>query len=90
MEADRHNLFPVIGEFNANRSNYPFGEIPGESRKYGMCDIEIKRKITEPTKNIRRDIARAYFYMSYQYKVPLMGKKEEMLRMWNMMDPPDI
>ena len=53
MEADMHNLFPAIGEINASRSNYPFGEIPGELRKYGICDIEINREIAEPTENIQ-------------------------------------
>ena len=90
MEADMHDLFPVVGEINADRANYPFGEITGEKRKYGLCDMEIKRSVAEPTENIRGDIARAYFYMSYQYKVPLLEKKENMLRIWHVMDPPDI
>ena len=90
MESDMHNLFPAIGEVNGDRSNYPFGEISGESRKYGQCDVEIKRKVVEPTEKVRGDIARAYFYMSYQYKIPLLEKKEDILRMWHVMDPPDI
>ena len=45
MESDLHNLFPSIGEVNGDRSNYIFGEIPGESRVYGQCDIEIKKKL---------------------------------------------
>ena len=79
MESDMHNIFPAIGEINADRSNYPFGEIPGEPRKYGLCYMEIKRKIVEPTEKVRGNIARAYFYMSYQYDelfVPLDGDWE--------------
>ncbi len=89
MEADMHNLFPAIGEVNGDRSNYPFGEISGEPRRYGQCDIEIKKKVAEPTESIRGDIARAYFYMSNQYGVPLIGRFEDMLRLWHLNDPPD-
>lgn len=89
MESDMHNLFPAIGEIRGDRANYPFGEIRGEKRKYGQCDFEIKRKVAEPAENIRGDIARAYFYMSYQYHVPLLRRFEDMLRRWHVMDPPD-
>lgn len=89
MESDMHNLFPAIGEVNGDRSNYPFGEIKGEPRKYGQCDLEIKRKVAEPTESVRGDIARAYFYMSRQYGVPLLERFEDMLRMWHVSDPPD-
>ena len=89
MEADMHNLFPSIGEVNEDRSNYPFGKVKGEPRKYGKCDMEIKRKIAEPNETIRGDIARAYFYMSRQYGLPLLERVEDMLRMWHVSDPPD-
>ncbi|MEL0099318.1 MAG: endonuclease, partial [Opitutae bacterium] len=35
MEADPHNLVPVIGELNADRSNFAFGNLSGEERAYG-------------------------------------------------------
>ncbi len=87
-EADMHNLFPAIGEVNAHRLNYPFGEVIGEPRVYGQCDVEIQDKVAEPDETIRGDIARAYFYMSFQYKVPLPEAYEDMLREWHFSDPP--
>ena len=88
MEGDMHNLFPAIGEVNGDRSNYRYGEVIGEPREYGQCDVEIQDKVAEPDENIRGEIARAYFYMSVQYKVPIPESYEDMLREWHFSDPP--
>jgi deoxyribonuclease I len=88
MEADMHNMFPAIGEVNSARSNFQYGEVSGEPRKYGQCDIEIQGKVVEPDPKIRGDIARAWFYMSFQYKIPLAADYESMLREWHQQDPP--
>ena len=89
MAADMHNLFPSIGEITGDRAGYPVGEISKERRKYGECDVEINRKSLEPAESIRGDIARAYFYMSRLYGVPLRKRFEDMLRRWHLSDPPD-
>jgi len=83
-----HNLFPAIGEVNGDRSNYRYGEVLGEPRVYGQCDVEIQSQVAEPDETIRGDIARAYFYMSYQYKVSIPESYEDMLREWHFLDPP--
>jgi deoxyribonuclease-1 len=82
-----HNLFPTVGEVNGDRSNFVFGEIDGEERKYGECDFEVAERIAEPNKSIRGDIARSYFYMSHQYKMEIPDNYEEMLREWHLSDP---
>lgn len=87
-ESDMHNLFPSIGEVNAHRSNHPYGEVIGEPRDYGQCDVEIRGQVAEPDETIRGDIARAYFYMSFQYKVPIPAESEDMFREWHFLDPP--
>ena len=89
MESDLHNLFPSIGEVNGDRSNYVFGEISGEQRIYGKCDIEITKRTAEPTEKIRGDIARSYFYMMTLYNLSLDGEFLRMLKQWNKIDPPD-
>ncbi|MCK5808418.1 endonuclease [bacterium] len=91
MEADMYNLMPAIGEVNGDRSNYPFGIIPGEIRKYGACDIEIAGKKAEPAPDIRGDIARVYFYMesAYPQKGIITDKNREMLQKWDKSDPVD-
>ena len=98
MEADLQNLVPAVGELNADRSNYRFGNIPGEARVYGKCDFEVdrKRKIAEPPKSLRGDIARAYLYMHYAYKrkggksgLPLTKAQIARFVKWHRADPPD-
>jgi deoxyribonuclease-1 len=91
MEADLYNLVPSIGEVNGDRSNYNFGIVSGEVRKYGKCDIEIKNRAVEPNSIIRGDIARIYFYMSATYPKYIKLSKTElrMFREWDKFDPVD-
>lgn len=35
MEHDLHNLVPAVGELQADRSDFDFGELEGETRMYG-------------------------------------------------------
>jgi len=63
MGADLYNLYPSIGEVNGDRSNYSMAIIPGEKRKYGQCDVEIKKRKVEPMESVRGNFARTYLYM---------------------------
>ena len=90
MESDMHNLFPTFWKLNRARVNQEFGDIRGEKRKFGNCDIEVNRKFIEPRSKLKGDVARVYLYMSNQYEIPLRKHFEESLRMWHLMDPPDI
>ena len=51
--------------------------------EYELCSGE------RPGLNRRGNIARAYFYMSFQYKIPIQSEVEDMLREWHFNDPPD-
>ncbi|HHD80085.1 MAG TPA: hypothetical protein ENK99_00520 [Campylobacterales bacterium] len=84
-----HNLVPSIGEINGDRSNYPYGNIPGEKRVYGKVDMEIEssKRVAEPKKNILGDIARTYFYMHDKYNMYISPQQEKMLIKWNNQDP---
>ncbi len=91
MAADLYNLQPTIGEVNALRRNYPFREIAGEARAFGMCDIEIHNKTVEPATRIRGDIARTYLYMAGAYKgrnILEPATRDQMLK-WSEADPVD-
>ena len=94
IEADLHNLFPARTDVNADRGAFAFGEIKGESRRYGKsCDFEIseRQRIAEPAPQIRGDIARAMFYMAYQYKdhgLRIFTRPGRVLQSWNLDDPP--
>lgn len=91
MQADMYNLVPAIGRINADRSNFDYGEIPGEERKYGNCDFEIKNNTAEPRESIRGDIARTYFYMDSAYPGfnIVNSKNRAMLEKWDKADPVD-
>ncbi len=91
MQADMYNLQPAIGEVNGLRSNYPYGEIAGEVRDFGACDIEISGKRAEPSEFIRGDIARTYFYMQTAYPDFAIVNQTNRAQMeaWNKADPVD-
>jgi hypothetical protein len=60
MEADLHNLVPAVGELNGDRSNLPFGIVPGPGGAYGACDFKIggKPRAVQPRPEVRGDAAR--------------------------------
>jgi len=90
MESDLHNLVPVPGEINNDRSHYFFGEIEGEKREYGTCDFEVdfKKQVAEPREEIRGDIARIFLYMEKQWNIPIPYDKRTLYEKWNRLDPP--
>ena len=92
MEADLYNLIPVIGELNALRSDFPVGEIAGEKRVFGKCDVEIEEGKYEPMDSMRGDIARTYFYMDETYpgRGIVTAETRKMLEQWSRDDPPTI
>ena len=91
IQADLYNLQPAIGEVNGMRSNYQIGEIDGEERKFGKCDIEIKNKKVEPTPKIRGDIARTYLYMELTYPqyIKFNQSIKKLIIKWDLDDPVD-
>jgi deoxyribonuclease I len=88
---DLHNLWPAIGEINADRGNYRFGMLPGEPREYGQCDFEVDHQLrrAEPPPHIRGDIARISFYMEQTYGVAISDQQRRLYEAWNRQDPPD-
>lgn len=94
IESDLHNLYPARSDVNQDRSSYRFGEVAGESRRYGQaCDFEVNRRarVVEPTPAVRGDIARAMFYMAYQYRdqgLVIFDKQARLLHQWHQADPP--
>ena len=91
MESDMHNLVPAIGELNGDRSNFRYGMISGESRKYGVVDFEVdfKQRVAEPAEAVRGDIARTYFYMEKTYGLNVGKKQRRLFAIWDRSDPVD-
>ena len=94
IEADMHNLFPARSDVNQKRSSHRFGEVSGESRKFGKtCDFEVDyyKRIAEPAPKVRGEVARAMFYMADRYKsqgLVLFEKQAKLLYQWHKSDPP--
>ena len=91
MQADLYNLQPAIGEVNGMRSNYQIGEIDGEEREFGKCDIEIKNQKVEPAPKIRGNIARTYLYMEQTYPqyIKFNQSIKKLIIKWDQEDPVD-
>lgn len=92
MEADLHNLVPAIGELNADRSNFRFGELEGEKRFYGKTvdfEVNFKQRLAEPTDSVKGNIARTYFYFEKEYGMKISKKDKKTFEVWNRLDPVD-
>jgi deoxyribonuclease I len=91
IQADLHNLTPAVGELNGDRSNKAFGDVTGESRKYGACDFEIggSPAVTEPPDDVRGDAARIWFYMSATYGIKITDVQRKQFAHWSNNDPVD-
>lgn len=88
MESDLHNLYPAVGEINKERSNYGFTEyLQNKDRlePFGHCQMYISpsHHLALPPERSRGIIARAYLYMSYQYKIPLDKNHLELFYKWD-------
>lgn len=79
MQSDMHNIFPAINKLSPIEKTFDFGGI----WEYEFCPTVI------PALDVRGNMARAYLYMSYQYKIPIKKIREDMLREWHFNDPPD-
>jgi len=89
METDLHNLWPAIGELNADRSNKPFSSVAGEERAYGACDFEVTSSVAEVRPASQGEVARASLYMALVWDVPLMEEERVQFQAWSLADPPD-
>ena len=74
---DLHHIFPTDGYVNAERGNYPYGEVNNSpttvtfqnGSKLGPCKSSLgyNGKVFEPIDEYKGDFARAIMYMSVRY-----------------------
>ena len=88
MEADMHNLYPIMLDLSNAFYDSEYGEIEGENWRIDGCDYERKNGIVEPRPLARGNIARAMFYMHTTYNLPIEKETLEVLKKWNHDDPP--
>lgn len=91
-KVDLHHLFPVTSHANSSRGNLPFGEVEGEI----ICRDSKRGTIKgtdvigfEPPNNHKGNVARAMFYFSQRYNMPIDSIQEKYFRKWNKLDPID-
>ncbi|XBC39087.1 MAG: endonuclease [Buchnera aphidicola (Nurudea shiraii)] len=90
IETDLHNLQPVIGEINADRSNFMYGQLKNtEKYQYGYCSMKIdfKNKIVEPPNTSKGAIARTYFYMNEKYNLNISKQQIKLFNLWDKKYP---
>lgn len=95
QKADLHHLYPTDSQLNAIRGNKTFGEVGkdlmnlkcGQS-KYGVSKAS-GRQVFEPPNVHKGRVARALFYFSVRYEIPLDPEEEASLKKWNAEYPVD-
>lgn len=85
MEADMHNLSPVIGEVNADRSNYRFGMVKHTEQQYGRCSskTDFQGRVFEPRDEVKGFVARVNFYMHDRYKLKMSPAQQKLFMDWH-------
>jgi deoxyribonuclease-1 len=96
QKEDMHHLFPTNSRANAIRGNWWFGQSGNDGRGLeGMenCrDSSISRggdRVFTPPTVHRGNVARAMFYFSVRYQMPIDATQERVLRQWHAADPVD-
>ena len=91
MQADMHNLFPAVGELNADRSNFRFDFTIAKPEYYGECtfNVDFKKRRVKVREEIRGVIARDYLYFNKHYKIKLSKQELKKFTVWNKQYSPD-
>jgi hypothetical protein len=97
-KSDLHHLFPADGSANSARGNHPFG-IAKCMHDATACTFEVggsglgKDTAGTPVFEVRNEkrgnVARAMFYFSVRYQLPIPEREETTLRAWHAEDPVD-
>ena len=95
QKSDLHNLFPVSSMANSRRGNTEFSDVvtevdspcPASKRGYNSNgDGGIFFEVPESHKG---NVARAIFYFSIRYRLPISRDEEVSLKAWHRKDPAD-
>lgn len=87
---DLHHLFPADQEANNRRGNLPFGEVVEQLWTNGASRLGLDKDghlVFEPPAAHKGEVARALFYVSAVYGLPLPDFEEEVLARWHRLDP---
>jgi deoxyribonuclease-1 len=96
QKSDMHHLFLTDSDANNRRANHEFGDTAGVHDELNVDDCEISQmahikgdmKFTPP-KGHKGNVARALFYFSVRYQLPLNKDQEAAMRKWHKDEPVD-
>lgn len=97
QKSDLHHLFATDSRANSRRGNDDFTDVSHDSgdlgadcsaSKYGSSTTSSQDGF-EPPLSHKGNVARAIFYFSVRYKLPIPKNEEDTLRRWNDLDPVD-
>lgn len=97
QKSDLHHLYPTDAKANSTRGNFDFADVSENqglgadclASKSGPSTIEGGKNFFEPPTNHKGNVARAIFYFSVRYKLPINKNEQEFLQKWNDLDPVD-
>lgn len=89
IEADLHNLSYAVGELNADRADYRFGELRNVPRQHGQCGsaVDFKQRVFSPRPEARGKVARINFYMSDRYNLRMSDQQQKLFLAWDKQYP---
>ena len=90
QKSDLLHLFPPAPWANSYRGDLFFG---GEEEIYESipgCPLSSRGIGFTPPENVKGDLARALFYFSIRYNIPIDDKEEGFLRKWHRADRVDL
>jgi deoxyribonuclease-1 len=95
QKSDLHHLFPTDSQMNSLRGNTIFGEVIKDSNKT-KCNASkygpgqgASRDVFEPPQAHKGHVARALFYFSVRYELPISTAEEVILKKWSRESPVD-
>jgi deoxyribonuclease-1 len=98
QKSDLHHLFPTDSRANSIRGNINFTEVGHDTGVLDETNCGVSKFGSstqssddgfEPPLAQKGNTARAIFYFSVRYKMPIPRNEEEVLRRWNDLDPVD-
>lgn len=95
QKTDLHHLYPTYSRINSERGNLPFADV-NPTRDLSCDESRSGHPIRggngthfEPPQNHKGNVARAMFYFSIRYQIPIDPTQEFFLRLWHQEDPVD-